>query len=64
MVNGFNMKESQPLKGFDPEGCFQKHLASMRYNNLFTRIDEGTGNNDPNTPKKREKQACNDDFGH
>jgi hypothetical protein len=34
----------------------------MRYNNLFTRIVEGIGDSDPNTPMKKEKHVCNDDL--
>jgi hypothetical protein len=56
MLNAFNLKEAEPLKGFDPEGLFSEHLASMRYNNLFTRVAEGIDDNDPNTPKKKEKK--------
>jgi len=56
MLNAFNMKEVQPLQGFDLEGLFSEHLASMRYRNIFTRIVEGTCNNDQNTPKKRGKK--------
>jgi hypothetical protein len=60
MLNTFNMKEAQPHQGFDPEGLFSQHLASMRYSNLFTRIVEGIGDNDPNTPMRKEKQHFND----
>lgn len=34
----FNLKEVEPIKGFDPEGLSSEHLASMRYGNLFTRF--------------------------
>jgi len=29
-LNAFNIKETQPLRGFNPEGFFSEHLASMR----------------------------------
>jgi hypothetical protein len=61
MINTFNMKEAQPHQGFDPDGLFSQHLEFMRYSNLFTRIVEGTSDNDPNTPKRKEKQPCNHD---
>jgi hypothetical protein len=38
MLNEFNLKEVEPLKGFDLEGSFFEHLASMRYKNLFIRV--------------------------
>jgi len=38
MLNKFNLKEAEPLKGFNLEGMFFEHLVSMRYNNIFTRI--------------------------
>jgi len=62
MLIAFNLKEVEPMKGFDHEGIFCEHLASMRYSNLFTRITEGIDDNDPNTPKKKEKHICNDDL--
>jgi hypothetical protein len=58
-LNVFNLKEAQPLKGFDPEGIFSEHLASMRYNNLFTIIDEEIDDNDPT---RKDKNVCNEDL--
>jgi hypothetical protein len=56
VLNILNLKEAKPLQGFDPEGLFSQHLASMRYNNLFTRTVEGTDDNNPNTLEKKEKK--------
>jgi hypothetical protein len=58
-LNVFNLKQAQPLEGFDPEGLFSEHLASMRYNNLFTRVDEETSDNDST---KKDKNVCNEDL--
>jgi hypothetical protein len=30
MLTPFNLKEGELLRGFDPEGLFSEHLASMR----------------------------------
>jgi hypothetical protein len=40
MLNAFYLKEAKPLKGFDLEGLFFEHLASMRYSNIFTGVAE------------------------
>jgi hypothetical protein len=56
MLNAFNLKEVEPLKGFDPEGLFYDHLASMRYNNIFIRIAKGIDDNDPNTPGRKKNK--------
>jgi hypothetical protein len=62
MINTINIKNAEPLEGFDPERLFYEHLESMRYSNIFTRIIEGIVDNDLNTPKKKEKHICNDDL--
>jgi hypothetical protein len=55
----FNLKEAQLLRGFDPNRLFSRHLASIRYNNIFTRFDE---ENPQNSSKKGGENACNDDL--
>jgi hypothetical protein len=60
MLTSFNLKEGELLRGFDPKGIFFKHLTSMRYTNLFTRITEGIGDRNPNTLMKKDKHACDD----
>jgi len=62
MLNVFHLKDAEPFKGFVPEGLFSSHLLKMRYNDIFTRITEGTNDNDPNTIRGKDKHICNDDL--
>lgn len=62
MLNAFNLREGEPINVFDTKRLFYEHLASMRYDTLFNRFAEGIGDNDLNTPKKREMKTCNEDL--
>jgi hypothetical protein len=62
MNNSFNLKEGEPLKGFDHKGLFYEHLTSMRYKNIFTRVAKGIDDIDPDTHKKKENKIFNDDL--
>jgi hypothetical protein len=42
ILSAFDLKEAEPLSGFDPQGLFSQHLKSIRYSNLFTQFDEET----------------------
>jgi len=62
ILTPFNLKEGELSRGFNPEGLFLEHLEYMRYNNIFTRIVEGTGDRNPNTPMNKDKHLFNDNL--
>jgi len=49
----FNFKEVETTQGFDPKGLFYQHLTLMTYDNLFTKIIEGSGDNDVKASKEK-----------
>ena len=55
IFNTFNLREVKPLKGFNLQRLISKYFSSISCGNLVTRIAEGIRENDPNTPRKREK---------
>jgi hypothetical protein len=57
-LNIFNLKETQSVRGFDPDRPFSRHLASIKYNNIFTLFDD----ENPQKSSKKEKNACSDNL--
>lgn len=42
-MNPFNLNEVEDIQGFDPKGLFSKNLLMVRYEDLFKRILEESG---------------------